>query len=83
MIVVSELVANSVRHTESNQIEVGVHTVNGHVRVEVADSGPGFQPDSPIGNGLGLSIVERIADRWGFETKSGFRVWAEIDLATS
>ena len=54
------------------------------VRVEVSDSGPGFepppQPEEPIvaPSGWGLYLVERLADRWGVDSSGGSAVWFEI-----
>lgn len=79
VLVVSELVTNSVRHGSSTGIDVKVTAQEGRIRVEVADDGPGFSPDAPRGEGLGLSIVEKVADRWGLrEDRSRFTVWAEL-----
>ncbi len=79
VLVVSELVTNSVRHGSSTGIDVKVTAQDGRIRVEVADDGPGFSPDAPRGEGLGLSIVEKVADRWGLrEDRSRFTVWAEL-----
>lgn len=79
VLVVSELVSNSVRHGSSQGIEVKVTARNGRIRVEVTDEGPGFAADTPRGDGLGLRIVERLADRWGMHDGSHqFTVWAEL-----
>ena len=81
VLVLSELVANSVRHTDTGEIHIAVLPVNRHVRIEVADLGPGIEDNRPVGDGLGLSIVETLSDRWGYEEGDPFTVWAEIDLA--
>lgn len=80
LLVVSELVSNSVRHGVSDDIDVRVATSrDGRIRVEVTDDGPGFSIDDPRGEGLGLSIVEKISDRWGMQDgKQKFTVWAEL-----
>jgi hypothetical protein len=49
--------------------------------VEVADHGPGFDPDirheTP---GFGLRLVDKLASRWGVERSArGCRVWFEVD----
>lgn len=81
LLVVSELVSNSVKHTSSDDIDVKVETHDGHVRVEVSDSGPGFTPATPRGDGLGLTIIEKLADRWGMSDPGDrFTVWAELSL---
>ena len=79
MLVVSELVSNSVRHGASDGIDVRVTAKAGRIRVEVSDHGPGFSADDPRGDGLGLAIVEKLADRWGMKDgRHKFTVWAEL-----
>src|ERR1700716_4189979 len=50
-----------------------------HVRVEVADHGPGFDPEVRHDtSGFGLRLVDKLASRWGVErTARGRRVWFE------
>ena len=86
-LLVSELVTNSVRHAAASDgavIMLTVHMSEGMVRVEVADSGPGFEPEPPNPSmyqtsGWGLYLVEQIADRWGVARGSGSQVWFELD----
>jgi signal transduction histidine kinase len=80
VLLVSELVSNSVRHSESGEIDLKVLTADGHIRVEVSDGGPGFTNDQPRGEGLGLSLVDKLADRWGIESADRFTVWAELNV---
>lgn len=85
VLIVSELVSNSVRHSgadaQSDGIDVKVSVRSGYIRVEVADEGPGFSLDDPRGEGLGLSIVEKLADRWGMgDGRQKFVVWAELSV---
>lgn len=81
LLVVSELVSNCVKHTDSDDIDVRVESHDGRVRVEVSDTGPGFSSSTPRGDGLGLTIIEKLANRWG-TSHSGdrFTVWAELKL---
>jgi anti-sigma regulatory factor (Ser/Thr protein kinase) len=82
VLVVSELVSNSVRHGSSNGIDVKVTAGEETIRVEVADDGPGFATDVARGEGLGLTIVEKLSERWGLEEgRSKFTVWAELSTA--
>ena len=78
LLLVSELVTNSVRHSKSDDIDVRIKSVDGHIRVEVSDDGPGFNPDAPRGDGMGLMLVEKLADRWGLTSDDHFTVWAEL-----
>lgn len=78
VLLVSELVTNSVRHSGTGGIEVRVEAVDGRIRVEVSDDGPGFAADCPRGDGLGLMLVEKLADRWGLSSEDQFTVWAEL-----
>lgn len=82
LLLVSELVSNSVRHSQSAGIDIRVVSEDGHIRVEVSDDGPGFTTDTPRGDGLGLNIVEKLADEWGFASGDRFTVWVELDRPT-
>lgn len=83
VLLVSELVSNSVRHGASNGIDIKVTTRAGQIRVEVTDGGPGFSATDPRGDGLGLAIVEKLADRWGMKDEpQKFTVWAELSTRT-
>jgi anti-sigma regulatory factor (Ser/Thr protein kinase) len=84
-LLVTELVANSVRHGEvgpSGQILLEVALRDGVVRITVTDSGPGFEPRRPVpersvNGGVGLLLVERLAKRWGV-SQGGRSVWFEV-----
>ena len=79
LLLVSELVTNSVRHSRSDSVDIRVSASDGHIRVEVSDSGPGFDEHTPRGDGLGIDIVEKLAQRWGYDSDDGFTVWAELE----
>ena len=69
-LLVTELVANSVRHAHADAVTLHVALGPRTVLTEVTDSGPGFDPaatGAPRGDhsGYGLFLVERLADRWG------------------
>jgi two-component sensor histidine kinase len=78
VLLVSELVTNSVRHSDTDGIDVKVQSIDGHIRVEVSDDGPGFTPESPRGDGMGLMLVEKLADKWGLTSGDKFTVWVEL-----
>ncbi len=84
-LLVSELVTNSVRHSEaSGGIELLVSASPETVRVEVADAGPGFAvrprvPGQDKGSGWGLHLLDALSHRWGTERRGHMRVWFEID----
>lgn len=82
-LLVTELVANSVRHTSSDSVGLKVAVGRGAVLVEVADEGDGFDPARNPGpqeeSGWGLFLVERLANRWGVSRDgSSTRVWFEL-----
>lgn len=82
VLVVSELVTNAVRYGSSDGIDLKVAKRDGRIRVEVTDHGDGFSIDVPRGDGLGLNIVERLAENWGIKNgKHTFTVWAELSAS--
>lgn len=79
-LLVSELFANSIRHSGSGApgetVTVAVKTANDVIRVGVTDlSGPGVpQPrasGSEAEDGRGLHLVARLAARWGWRRRGG------------
>jgi len=83
-LLVTELVSNAVRHAGAPTVDLLVMVTRPAVRVEVADRGPGFEPEQrrkgqdPEG-GWGLFLVARMADRWGVAHERGrTRVWFEL-----
>ena len=88
-LLVSELVANAVRHVRLEG-EIGMHVamLEDSLHVEVVDPGSGFRPRartalSPLGSGWGLHLVDELSDRWGVDGTGPTRVWFEIDGATT
>jgi anti-sigma regulatory factor (Ser/Thr protein kinase) len=88
-LLVTELVANGVRHggahagTELHVVmEVGPRGL--HVEVHNPDHMSGAvaprPPDLEGGGGLGLNIVERLANRWGVRDGRPAAVWFELEL---
>jgi anti-sigma regulatory factor (Ser/Thr protein kinase) len=88
-LLVSELVTNSVRHSSAprrDRVEMDVWVDSSTIRVEVRDSGTGFEPqqrapDRSTPGGWGLFLVQRLTDRWGVACNHMTRVWFEIDSA--
>jgi hypothetical protein len=68
-----------------------MHSEGGRLRVEVEDHGAGFHLDvggvegvcrgGAADGGRGLMIVEKVADRWGLESRGPTRVWAELAVS--
>lgn len=92
-LLVTELLTNSIRHaalTDEDLILLRVLTPEGAIRVEVEDPGRGFgapavrEPDMQQGGGLGLHLLDKMADRWGVESQPGQSpatlVWFEVEL---
>jgi anti-sigma regulatory factor (Ser/Thr protein kinase) len=88
VMVVSETVANAIRHTasgaEGGLVTVQVAVGDGVYRIEVADDGaagrrPYVKDETGAETGRGMRIVEALASRWGFRA-DGHRtvVWAEF-----
>jgi anti-sigma regulatory factor (Ser/Thr protein kinase) len=80
----TELIANSVRHGQlaaDQRILFSARFVSDYIHVEIADPGPGFDPDAARnGRGYGLRMVDKLASRWGAgPADDGFRVWFEVD----
>jgi anti-sigma regulatory factor (Ser/Thr protein kinase) len=87
-LLVTELVANSVGHggaDEKSTVRVRISADDDAVRIEVenADEASGNPaqrlPDMNGGGGLGLHIVELVADRWGVRREPRVTVWFEVD----
>ena len=83
----SELVTNAVRHGSSDvheSILVRARKVDGSVRVEVCDEGPGFDRAPAAGDllepgGNGLVLVDTLAARWGYCRDGGSATtWFEL-----
>jgi anti-sigma regulatory factor (Ser/Thr protein kinase) len=87
-LLVSELVANSIRHADAPAgaaLGITASANDGLIRVEVADAGHHGDvrlrdPDAPSG-GWGLQLVDRIAVDWGVTHRRGTEVWFELAIA--
>jgi anti-sigma regulatory factor (Ser/Thr protein kinase) len=86
-LLISELVANAVRHGGQPDITVSliVRASPQTMRVGVTDRGAGFDParlaapSRERGDGWGLAIVAALAHRWRVEHDTDTTVWFEID----
>jgi len=89
-LVVSELVANSVRHAEvgpAGFVRLDLRVLGGEVWIAVGDRGssqlPRITPREPeASGGLGLRVVERLARSWGVARDGAGRtlVWCRLAL---
>jgi diguanylate cyclase (GGDEF)-like protein len=87
-LLVSELVANSVRHAGlpvGATLKLDITHETGRVRLAVHDSGIGFDPlqlrdTEPLAcDGRGLAIIAALSDAWGVERAAdGCTVWCEV-----
>jgi anti-sigma regulatory factor (Ser/Thr protein kinase) len=87
-VLVSELVNNAVLHGDAaaeSPVSLKVRLRSGRVRVEVSDSGSGFdapaqiRPDPLAVGGQGLVIVAALSDTWGVvRGPDGCTVWCEV-----
>jgi anti-sigma regulatory factor (Ser/Thr protein kinase) len=88
LLLVSELVTNSVRHSgasEGEAVVVRVHLWRDGVRLEVEDPGrrgviAPRPPDLLGGGGMGLHLVQRLSVRWGVvrAAEGPTCVWAQL-----
>jgi anti-sigma regulatory factor (Ser/Thr protein kinase) len=90
-LLVSELVANSMRHARigpDDTIRVTAAVENGRLRVDVIDGGRGggppvaggIRPTPGAESGWGLFLVETLATRWGH---GAGRYWFELEIGSS
>jgi anti-sigma regulatory factor (Ser/Thr protein kinase) len=85
-LLVTELVANSVRHAKARCVSVRAVVTGSGLWLEVADEGPGFEVETSVRRGTqndesgwGLFLVERLAHRWGVDREGdATRVWFEL-----
>jgi anti-sigma regulatory factor (Ser/Thr protein kinase) len=85
LIVVSELVTNAIRHGGSRgpdaTVRVDAALLDGLLRIEVTDPGPGFEPGGHgprADGGYGLHLLDRLSARWGVAGAEPVTVWVEL-----
>ena len=85
ILLVSEIVSNSVRHAGLDRldaIEVHVRGEGVGVHVDVFDPGPGFDVEQLRGprpdGGWGLWLLDRLSMDWGVERGDMTHVWFEL-----
>lgn len=88
LVVVSELVANVVRHAGTvSTLELELGAQGTRLRVALADgssTAPRLKRAHPSAeDGRGMAILAALSDRWGIELHvGGKRVWWEVDLSS-
>src|SRR5919197_721438 len=79
----TEIVGNAVRHAGlrgDQRIVFFARLAEDYARVEVADQGQGFDPQTVETEGFGLRLLGKLASRWGVDcTDRGCKVWFEVD----
>lgn len=90
-LLVTELVTNTVRHTDCDSLTLRIAIGKSAVLTEVADDGPAFDPEAfepedadsrDPDCGWGLFLVQRLTRQWGVKEDGGSkRVWFELDRA--
>jgi len=79
----TEIVGNAVRHAglrADQRIVFFARLSEDFARVEVADQGEGFDPDTVQTEGFGLRLLAKLASRWGVDCNDrGCKVWFEVD----
>ena len=88
ILLVSEVVSNAVRHSAGDpaeSIELVASFDAETIRVTVTDAGQGFTPrprdPARSQDGYGLYLLEKVAERWGVESKGDTKVWFELPRA--
>jgi anti-sigma regulatory factor (Ser/Thr protein kinase) len=85
ILLVSEVVSNAVRHSAGDpaaSIELVASFGAETIRVTVTDAGNGFTPrprdPARSHDGYGLYLLEKVATRWGVESRGDTKVWFEL-----
>ena len=85
VLLVSELVTNTVRHarTGGTALVLRLEATGPTLRIEVHDADPNWPeprtPDRLDGSGFGFVLIDALADKWGVrEATIGKAVWVEL-----
>ena len=84
LLIVSELVTNSVKHSQGSLLLLQMQATGTGIRIEVHDADPRWpQPCTPTAldeSGFGLVLVNALADKWGVcDNATGKAVWVELE----
>jgi len=88
-LVITELITNSIRHSDMDEeavVGLDVRLQDGVLRCTVSDPGTGFakpdvvKPHDDRPGGFGLVILDSVSDRWDVERDELFRVWFELTV---
>ena len=84
-LLVTEVVANAVRHVGDSEMVLRAELIAAGLRVEVADASTALPtagtPSDSQESGRGLLLLEALARRWGVQPEPGGKcVWFELDL---
>ncbi len=85
VLLVSELVGNAVRHTGARTFALRMSRGRQAIRIEVRDPSRALPCLMPVRDmdtsGRGLSLVDRVADRWGVDLlPRGKCTWVELKM---
>lgn len=85
-LLVSELLSNAVLHGQGESMRLVARIEGGTCRVEVIDSGHGFDAaatmPSPLApGGRGLFLLDALSQDWGVYEGASTHVWFELELS--
>ncbi|MEA2493121.1 MAG: hypothetical protein QOJ29_1032 [Thermoleophilaceae bacterium] len=84
LLLTSEAVSNSVKHSGSQEVRLDIWQSGGTLAVVVSDDGTGFEPVARSGaiadmeGGFGLPLLDTLSETWGSGTDRDSWVWFEV-----